>query len=114
MNSHSNPRLGITIKTTLDTIGRKEHVKKRTEFSDRGKGALDDGIYSLTQVKGVSDFYIIRNTESALRDRMAFLLSIAMLLRSESLGEADLADLALFELENEGWFSRIVVPTCRV
>lgn len=105
MNTHSNPRTGPTMKTTLDSLGRKEYSRKRTHFIDRGKGALDDGIYSLTQVKEISDYYIACNSQNTLRDRMGFLFSISMLLRSESLCEAELADLALFELENEGILS---------
>lgn len=114
-NSNPNPRTGSLVQTTLDSCGRKEYKRKRDGFADRGKGGLDDGVYSLAQVKLLSDSYInkydiqylyhikiYRNTPGACRDRMALLFTTSMLLRSETLDIAELADLALFELENEG------------
>lgn len=111
-NSNPNPRIGALIKTTLDSCGRREYKRKREGFVDRGKGGMDDGVYSLKQVRALSDSFMtkyviinlfnFRNTHPACRDRMAFLFTTSMLLRSETLEVAELADLAMFELENEG------------
>lgn len=99
-NNHGHPR-GSVVKRFLDTNVKKETKRKRDEYEDRGKNTLNDG-YTNDELTKVNEFFFTENSISAIRNRACFLMSHAMLLRSETALGAQLPDLFCMELENQG------------
>jgi hypothetical protein len=99
-NIHAHPRGHLT-KTFLDTLIKKTTQKKRENFEDRGKNLLNDG-YSKKEMSNVSKHFLNNATPVSTRNRLVFLMSHAMLLRSQNATGMQLADLFCMEVEDQG------------
>ncbi|KAE8181731.1 hypothetical protein CF336_g8816, partial [Tilletia laevis] len=100
VNSAAHPRPG-PVRMMLGTRTLEERDRKKREYVDRGIGTALDG-YSQTQFGDVSNYFLLRNSEIGLRDRLAFLISHYALLRGDNARKLELADLHHLELEGEG------------
>ena len=110
INTHSHPR-GAKLKALLNDHSLKEFVRRKAEFIDRGASTLQDG-YSLIDFENiVRSCWAIADIRSAptnqtieayFRTALDFLLSHNMLLRGENRRAAELADLFVLPLVNEG------------
>lgn len=93
---------GQLVRTYLDTLEKKRSRNKRKEFEDRGKNTLNDG-YSKIELEKVCNFFLSeKNCPLGSRDRLCFLLSHAMLCRSQTVLGMQFADLFSLEIENQG------------
>ena len=85
VNPHSHP-CGEALKAVIRAHASQEHVRKRTQFDDRGAGTLQDGYNE----KGIVDVvrhcwtgwqdHRARSPEAYLRTGLDFLLGHSMLL----------------------------------
>ncbi|KAE8225065.1 hypothetical protein CF319_g2131 [Tilletia indica] len=100
VNSAPHPRPG-PVRMLLSTRKLEERDRRKREYVDRGIGTALDG-YTLAQFGQVSNYFIQRNSEVGLRDRLAFLISHFALLRGENARNLELADLHHLQLEGEG------------
>lgn len=110
VSTHPNPR-GEALQAVLKTHARREHVRKRLEFSDRAAGTLQDS-YNEGNMADIVRFCWTgwqaqpnqkkQSVESYLRTAADFLFSHNMLLRGESRRTVELPDLFTIELLNEG------------
>ncbi|CAD6890814.1 unnamed protein product [Tilletia laevis] len=100
VNSSAHPRPG-PVRMLLGTRKLEERDRKKREHVDRGIGTALDG-YNQSQFCNVSNYFLLRNNETGLRDRLAFLISHYALLRGENARNLELADLHHLDLEGEG------------
>lgn len=99
-NPHPHPRGHLT-KTFLNTFVKKTTEKKRENFEDRGKNLLNDG-YTQKEMVEVSKYFLNNASPLSARNRLVFLMSHAMLLRSQNATGMQLADLFCMEIEDQG------------
>ena len=95
-----HPR-GKLVKAFLDTRTKKQTEKKRSNYEDRGKNTLNDG-YSSKEMLRINQYFLEKDTVLSTRDRLVFLMSHAMLLRSQNAVGMQLTDLFSMELEDLG------------
>ncbi|CAD6959590.1 unnamed protein product, partial [Tilletia controversa] len=100
VNSAPHPRHG-PVRILLSTRKVQEHSRKRREYVDRGIGTSLDG-YTQAQLEDICAFFIQRDSETGLRDRLAFLISHYALLRGDNARKLELADLHHLDLAGEG------------
>ena len=106
MNSNPPPR-GRSVKALLKTQKIDNVNKKRSEHAVRGTATYLDGYSTRDQLVSLSNYFLHRNCEEGLRDRLAFLLAHYGLLRGDNARRLELADLHTVVSENEG-FTRCV------
>lgn len=99
-NAHPHPRSACT--SILKSCRLREETANRVNFKDRGLNTLIDGYTTTDEIASLSYFYISRNTFHDIRNCTAFLLSHFCLLRGESARGAELPDLQVINLEQEG------------
>ena len=101
LNPHG-PARGPLVRTFLDTLEKEKVKSKRQNFEDRGKNTLNDG-YTKQELEKVSDYFLTeKNDHLGCRDRLCFLISHAMLCRSQTALGMQFADLFLLVLESQG------------
>ncbi|CEI94485.1 hypothetical protein RMCBS344292_08695 [Rhizopus microsporus] len=101
LNPHG-PARGPLVRAFLDTIEKEKVKSKRQNFEDRGKNTLNDG-YTKQELEKVSDYFLTKkNDPLGRRDRFCFLISHAMLCRSQTAVGMQFADLFSLVLENQG------------
>lgn len=100
INRHPHPR-GKLVKAFLDTHAKKVTQKKRNDYEDRGKNTLTDG-YTGKEMSDINRYFLEKGTVVSTRDRLVFLMSHAMLLRSQNAVGMQLPDLFSMELEDLG------------
>lgn len=90
------------MRTFLDTLEKTRAQTKRKNYEDRGKNTLNDG-YTKAELEKVSKYFLTeKNSPTGSRDRLCFLLSHAMLCRSETTLGMQFADLFSILIENQG------------
>jgi Centromere DNA-binding protein complex CBF3 subunit, domain 2 len=99
-NNYTSPRGPLT-KAYLNTMEKKETRRKREEYHDRGKNTLNDG-YTREELLALIRYFFQRNSPLACRDKLCFLMSHAMLLRSETALGTQFPDLFSMELDDQG------------
>ncbi|CAO3692404.1 unnamed protein product [Rhizopus microsporus] len=101
LNPHG-PARGPLVRTFLDTLEKEKVKSKRQNFEDRGKNTLNDG-YTKQELEKVSDYFLTeKNGHLGCRDRFCFLVSHAMLCRSQTALGMQFADLFSLVLESQG------------
>ncbi|CEG75365.1 hypothetical protein RMATCC62417_10421 [Rhizopus microsporus] len=101
LNPHG-PARGPLVRTFLDTLEKEKVKSKRQSFEDRGKNTLNDG-YTKQELKKASDYFLTgKNGHLDCRDRLCFLISHAMLYRSQTALGMQFADLFSLVLESQG------------
>ncbi|KAE8231011.1 hypothetical protein CF326_g3980 [Tilletia indica] len=100
VNSAPHPRHG-PVRILLSTRKVQEHSRKRSEYVDRGIGTSLDG-YTREQLEDICAYFVQRDNETGLRDRLAFLISHYALLRGDNARRLELADLHHLDLSGEG------------
>ena len=106
-NRHPDPNRAA-LQSLFKVQRSTQHQKSKKHHEDRGKGTVADG-YGLQELQRLTDSFW-RLSESGksvtvgsfLRTGLDFLLGHFLLLRGESRRSAELADLQLLMLENEG------------
>lgn len=86
----------------LKSCRLREENANRISFKDRGLSTLVDGYTTTDEIASLSYYYISQNTFHDLRNCTAFILSHFCLLRGESARGAELPDLQVVNLEQEG------------
>jgi len=106
-NTHPHPN-GATLQSLMKTQRLTQHQKSKTRHEDRGKGTVADD-YNHAELRLISDSFWKHSEEARnlavgchLRTNLDFLLGHFMLLRGESRRGAELPDLQLLHLQNEG------------
>lgn len=106
-NHHPNPN-GASLKSLMKAQRITQHRKSKDHHEDRGKGTIADG-YNLDELRRISDSFWRHSEDTKhvtsgcfLRSNLDFLLGHFLLLRGESRRRAELPDLQLLLLENEG------------
>lgn len=107
LHNHSHPN-GSALRALMTDLLRKQDSKKKETFEDRGRGTVADGY----DAKGLRDILaeFWRQSQSdapmtiaaTLRGRLDFILSHLLLARGEARRFAELPDLQLLMLDNEG------------
>ncbi|KAG1048930.1 hypothetical protein G6F43_008712 [Rhizopus delemar] len=93
---------GPLIRAFLNTLENEKVKRRRLNYEDRGKNTLNDG-YSKEELKKVNSFFFTeKNDIRGCRNRLCFLLSHAMLCRSQTTLGMEFADLFSLEVENQG------------
>lgn len=100
INSNSHPR--ETFAPLLERVKREEEEVKKANFEDRGVGTVMDGYTTTDQIADITAFYFGEKSVKDFRNNLSFLLSHFCLLRGESARKAELPDLQLVDIENEG------------
>ena len=106
-NHHPTPN-GAALQSLMKAQRVTQHQKSKDQHEDRGKGTIADG-YNLKELGQICDSFW-RHSEATkhvtsgcfLRSNLDFLLGHFLLLRGESRRRAELPDLQLLHLENEG------------
>lgn len=99
---NNNPKArGPLVTAYLETLEKKESKRKRNEFEDRGRNTLKDG-YSKKELLDVSSYFLKKNDPLATRNRLCFLMSHSMLMRSETALGTQFADLFSMDLDDQG------------
>ena len=89
------------VRTFLDTLEKEKVKSKRQNFEDRGKNTLNDG-YTKQELEKVSDYFLTeKNGHLGCRDRFCFLVSHAMLCRSQTALGMQFTYLFSLVLENQ-------------
>lgn len=83
------------------TVKRMEGERKRSAHSDRARGTLADGLKQ-SDSENINKFFMNKNNENGLRDRLNHILSSAMFLRGDNARMFELADFFTMELRQEG------------
>jgi len=96
-----NPRKGAALKGLLRRHKRGKEDRKKFLSIDKGIGTLADG-YRQADVLRIANYFFEQGSLLGLRSRLDFLLGHAMLCRSEDKRNALLANLCMYELEDEG------------
>ena len=102
MKINSNPHPRNHFKGLLKKAKADEERIKKTNYEDRGVGTVMDGYTTTDEIANVVRFYFSEKKTSDLRNGLCFLLSHFCLLRGESARKAELPDLQVVDLENEG------------
>ncbi|ORE12296.1 hypothetical protein BCV71DRAFT_282301 [Rhizopus microsporus] len=90
------------VRTFPDTLEKEKVKSKRQNFEDRGKNTLNDD-YTKQETKKVNGYLLTeKNDNLGCRDRLCFLISHAMLCRSQTALGMQFADLFPLVLENQG------------
>lgn len=100
VNNHPSPR-GPLVRAFLDTHIKKGVKRQRVNHHDRGKHILIDG-YDPQGLLDISKYFWNRNSVLGTRDRLCFLMSHVMLLRSENALSMQFPDLFSMELHGQG------------
>ena len=107
-NHHPHPR-GTKVKAVLQDRLRREHVRRKAEYVDRGANTLLDGYNQPEMINVVRSCWTwgslgpaISSLASAHRTALDFLMGYMMLLRGENRRHVQLADLFPLVLKNEG------------
>lgn len=101
INSNEAAR-GPLVRTFLDNLEKTKVRQKRANFEDRGKNTLNDG-YTKDELMKISQYFINhKNDINGSRDRLCFLISHAMLCRSQTALGLQFPDLFAITLENQG------------
>jgi len=98
-----HPR-GDTLKSFESSLKRLcSESRQSGNFVDPGIGSIQDG-YNSEKLVQVADYYLRRKKMAgdALRDRMMFLLNHMMMLRGETLREANLNHMFSLKFKDEG------------
>ena len=83
INSNEAAR-GPLVRTFLDNLEKSKVKQRRAAFEDRGKNTLNVG-YTKEELLKISQYFINqKNNTNGSRDRLCFLLSHAMLCRSQT------------------------------
>ena len=96
-----SPRKGAALKGLLRRHKRGKEDRKKFLSIDKGIGTLADG-YRQADVLRIANYFFEQGSLLGLRSRLDFLLGHAMLCRSEDKRNALLANLCMYELEDEG------------
>ncbi|KAE8251595.1 hypothetical protein A4X06_0g2613, partial [Tilletia controversa] len=101
-NLHTNPR-GGALTSYMDSLGREEATRKRDAMDDRQGGTIQDG-YSHHIFSRINNHYLAMTTISSncSRNRLDHLLTHALMLRGETIRGAQLADMFVLPMPNEG------------
>jgi hypothetical protein len=96
----------VAMKALKTSIARREHMRRRAEFADRGIATIQDG-YTATQIpdlhKKAWELALGgASAEMSLRTAVDFLFGNTMLLRSSNRLPMELPDLFLMPLPREG------------
>ena len=103
--SHPN---GNALKSLMKDSSRKQHIKKKLAFEDRGRGTVADGYDEKTLREILEEFWKQSHSFKAsilggnLRGRLDYLMRHLLLARGESRRFAELPDLQLLMFDNEG------------
>ena len=107
LNRHPEPN-GSALQSLFKVERKLQHQKKKNNHADRDKGTIADG-YDIPELMRISDAFwqhsmIAKGVSSDcyLRTNLDFLLGHFLLIRGESRRMAELSDLQLLLLENEG------------
>lgn len=79
-----------------------EDKKKREQNVDRAANTYSDGYTTTEELLQFSDYYFGLNTSEDLRNCLAFFLAHYLLLRGHNARSAELADIQMIHLQNEG------------
>ncbi|KAE8235566.1 hypothetical protein A4X13_0g9449, partial [Tilletia indica] len=101
-NSHPNPR-SKALTSYLESLVRDETKRKRDQYEDRQAGTIQDG-YSHAIFTRINNYYLQQHelNHNAARNRFDHLFGHAILARGETMRNAQLADLFILPLPNEG------------
>lgn len=106
-NPHPHPN-GSALQALLKDKQRSQTATKKANFEDRGQGTIADG-YDTSGLRRIVDEFCAKSHSTKasgvggfLRGRLDFLLSHHLLARGEARRFAELPDLQLLMLENEG------------
>lgn len=112
-NTHPHPR-GAKLKAVMKDRTRKEHVRRKAEYADRGANTLQDRYEEEEMMNVVRSCWtwgraensqrraLPITIESAHRTALDFLMGHMMLLRGENRRTMQLPDLFPLPLQNEG------------
>lgn len=106
-NSHPHPN-GSALRSLMKSVQKSQHTKRKLAFEDRGRGTVADGYNEAGLKDIVNEFWrqSIEGKGSAvgcyLRGLLNYLMGHHLLARGESRRFAELPDLLLLELQNEG------------
>lgn len=106
-NPHPHPN-GAALQALLKDKQRSQTATKKANYEDRGRGTIADGYDTSGLRRIVDEFWAESHSTKAssvggfLRGRLDFLLSHHLLARGEARRFAELPDLQLLMLENEG------------
>ena len=107
LHHHPHPN-GSALHALMNDLSRKQDSKKKETFEDRGRGTIADG-YDARGLRNILDQFwkLSHATKSVqvagnLRGRLDFILSHLLLARGEARRFAELPDLQLLMLDNEG------------
>ncbi|OAD67637.1 hypothetical protein PHYBLDRAFT_73845 [Phycomyces blakesleeanus NRRL 1555(-)] len=99
LNKNPHPR-GPIARQFLDTNTKKKTKCKRVEYEDRGKNTLNDR-YTKNELLLLSQYFFEQDSTVGVRNHLCFLMSHAMLLRSETVLGTQYPNLFKMELEDQ-------------
>ena len=100
MNSNDHPR-GKLVKQLLETISRKEHLRKKTSYVDRGIGTMLD-TYTAEELEQMALFFLNKNSLAGLQNRAMHSISHSTLMRGQLVRKMELPDIHTVTLPSEG------------
>lgn len=102
VNRNSNPPARRPlVKAVLDNLNKERVKLKRKKFEDRGENTLNDGCNEDELQKINAHFRTERNNLNGCRDCLYFLISHAILSRSQTALAIEFADLFCLEIKIE-------------
>lgn len=103
INSNPHPSNHAALKALFESSRSQENLLRRTNYTDRGEGTLQDGYTSIEELTLIANQYRSWNNGNGITGLAMFLLSHNCLMRGESVRRIELADTFCLELSNEGY-----------